>query len=312
MPFTRVRLAALALACCPAFGGPGRLAFQPAGKGLFAFDTGQLKGRLKLDGRYQGLHPLVHVATGAQLVHPPGIFSFYRVFETNRRYGNGARDWPTEPRLRPDGAVTVHWPPAKGHPVDFTATYRWTAPDTLDLDVAVKPQRDMPRFELFMSSYFTRGFRASVYMKRPDAGDGKPRFVPADRRPGSRGGYVMFPRDEEAVRTIQDGRWKIPPSPVNWAIERWLAAPLALRRNQALGLTAVMMCRPGDCFAVASPWNPPSPKGGGYRSLYHSLFGRDLKAGETAHARLRLVIASKLTDERAVQLYKAFLMETQR
>ena len=42
-----------------------------------------------------------------------------------------------------------------------------------------------------------------------------------------------------------------------------------------------MMCRPGDCFAFSSPWNPASPKGGGYRSLYQSLFGRDLKAGET-------------------------------
>jgi hypothetical protein len=38
----------------------------------------------------------------------------------------------------------------------------------------------------------------------------------------SRGGYVMFPRDAQAVAMIQDDRWTIPPSPVDWAIEKWL------------------------------------------------------------------------------------------
>jgi hypothetical protein len=70
-----------------------------------------------------------------------------------------------------------------------------------------------------------------------------------------------------------------------------------------------MMSRPGDCFAVSSPWNPASPKAGGYRSLYLSLFGRDLKAGQAAEARCRLIIRRDLSDEQAVRRYEAYLKE---
>ena len=281
------------------------MAFKPAGEGLFEFDTGVLKGRLKLDGKYQGVYPLVDVASGTELVHPPGVFSFYRVLSPNQRYGKSARDWPTQPRLLSDGAVEVRWAPAEEHPLKMTAVYRWTAPDTLDLEIVVKPQHDMPRFELFMSSYFTKGFRASIYLKRNPQKE--PDFVAADRTPDSQGGYVMFPRDQKAIDMITDGRWKIPPSPVNWAVERWLAAPLAIRRDAALDLTALMMCPPDDCFAVSSPWNPASPEAGGYRSLYLSLFGRDLQADETAHARCRLVLSQGIANEDAIERYQQHL-----
>ena len=287
---------------------PG-LAFKPVGDGLFEFDTGALKGRLKLDGKYQGVYPLVHVGSGAELVHEPGVFSFYRVLKTNGRYGNGARDWPTVPKLLADGAVEVAWPAAEEHPIQMTAVYRWVDPVTLDLEIAVTPQQAMPRFELFMSSYLAKGFLASVYLKD---GQSKPRFVSADRKPGVTGGYVMFPRDEAAVEMIRDGRWQIDPSPVDWAIERWLAAPLVLRRDKARGLTACMMGLPKDCFAISSPWNPATLDAGGYRSLYLSLFGRDLQAGETARTRCRLIIAEGLTDAQALRRYEDFLQQPAR
>lgn len=136
-----------------ALADPPQLAFTRSGEGLFEFDTSELKGRLKLDGKYQGIYPLIDVATGKQLVNPPGIFSFYRVFSTNRRYGDAARDWPTIPKLLPDGAVQVHWPPADEHPIEMTAVYRWRAADTLDLEISLKPQRDMSGFEPLESAH---------------------------------------------------------------------------------------------------------------------------------------------------------------
>jgi len=296
----------------PILADPPDLAFRSAGEGYYEFNTGVVKGTLKLDGKFQGLYPMVDVATDRELTRPPGVFSFYRVFSTNHRFGNAARDWPTLTKLLPDGAVEVRWPPAEEHPLEITAVYRWSAADTLDLEIAVRPQEDMPEFELFMSSYFINTFRASVYMKPEDDPDGKPRFVPVDRKPDSQGGYVMFPRDQEAVEMIRDGRWTIPPSPVDWAVERWLAAPMALRRDAAAGLTALMMCPPDDCFAVSSPWNPASPEAGGYRSLYLSLFGRDIEAGQTAQARCRLVLARNLTDEEAVRRYQKYLQSQSR
>jgi hypothetical protein len=287
---------------------PPNLAFKPAGEGLYEFNTGAFSGRLKADGKYQGVYPVIDAATGADLTPPPGVFSPYRVFTTNRRFGNGARDWPTVTRLLDNGGVELRWPAAEEHPLELTAVYRWTAPDTLDFEIAVKPQQAMPGFELFMSSYFAKGFRASVYLQ----GDaGKPAgFAPVDRTPDSRGGYVMFPKDEAVRSLILDGRWTIPPSPVDWAMPRHLAAPLALRRDESQNLTALMMCPPGDCFAVASPWNPDTPEAGGYRSLYQSLFGRDLAAGESARARCRLILRRNLSNEDAIRCYREYAPET--
>jgi len=81
-----------------------------------------------------------------------------------------------------------------------------------------------------------------------------------------------------------------------------LAAPLAVRRDAKSGLVAVVMAPPEDCFAVLTPYGEE-----GHRSVYLSLFGRDLKAGEAVSARARLVIGRDITDEQAIALYKAYM-----
>ena len=295
------------LSAIPAFAAEARLAFRPAGPGLYEFDTGVLRGQLKLDGKYQGLYPLVDSVSGADLTRPPGVFSPYRVFSTNRRYGDAARDWPTRTRRLPEGGVEAFFAATDEHPLDMTAVYQWVAPDTLDFRVIVEPKQKMPSFELFMSNYFAQNFRAAVYVQRE--GRGSAVFAPADKKAGSPRSYVLFPRDAAAVSLVQDGRWKIPPSPVDWEIERPLAAPLAVRRDAALGITAVLMSLPQDCFAVATPWNPVTPDAKGYRSLYLSLFGRDLESGARAGARCRLLIRRRISDEEAVARYEKFRRE---
>jgi len=309
---------------------PLGLGFQAEGPGLYAFDTGLLRGRLKMDGQYQGLYPIVAKAGGAELTMPPGLLSPYRVFSRGVRYGDAARDWPTSTTLRPDGAVEVHWPARPEHPLEMKALYRWIEPGTLDLQIQVTPQKDMPNFELFLSSYLTKGFRAAVYVqtKEADKGSGAKSaassadspepaalakqkengtFIPVDRPPEAKSGYVMYPRDEKAFRMIQDGRWKIPPSPVDWDIGPSLAKPICFRRDPDLGITVVLMAPPEDCFAVSSAWNPATPQAGGYRSLYLSLFGRDIKAGETATSRCRVVIGRNLTEGKILEIYKKYI-----
>ena len=80
-----------------------------------------------------------------------------------------------------------------------------------------------------------------------------------------------------------------------------LAAPLALRRDAGRDLTAVLMAPAADCFAVSMPY-----RGDGHRSVYLSLFGRDLKPGEAASARARLIVRRGVSDEQAVELYRQF------
>jgi len=295
---------------------PVNLGFKPGDEpGHFTFDTGVLRGTVRMNGRSQGIVELVHVGSGVPVVaggRLPGALSPYRVFSRGVRYGNAARDWPTETTILDDGALRVFWPAGEVNPLEMTAVYRWTRPDTLDLELAVTPKRDMPDFELFMSSYFEQGFYAKVYAKPSSSPDSSGKLLPADRTPDAEGGYVMFPRDKDALAIIRDGRWKIPPSPVDWWMDHWLAAPLALRRDRQTGITAVMMSAPDDCFAVSSPFNPGTPTAGGYRSLYQSLFGRDLTSGRTEGIRLRLVVGEKISDEDALRMYEQFVAQLPR
>ncbi|MBM3318759.1 MAG: hypothetical protein FJY75_12995 [Candidatus Eisenbacteria bacterium] len=279
---------------------PAKLAFVAEGK-EFRFNTGLVRGSLRPQGRSLGLAPVADCASGATLSGAYGLVSHYRLLDAETRYGGGAWDWPSTARLLDDGAVEAAWTADQGHPFDMKAVYRWAAPGTLDVTTTVAPKKDLARLEVFLASYFA-GFPASlVYVKAcPETGD-KPGFLEAKK---SFAVWQMFPRDPDAVKLIQDGRWKRPPSPVDWKIMHTLAGPLAMRRNAKLGITALVMAPPADCFAVATPYSEE-----GHGSLYLSLFGRDIKAGETATARSRLVLARGLTDEAAIALYQAYLKE---
>ncbi len=287
-----------------------KLAFEPAEEGFYRFDTGAMKGKIRLDGRSQGMISLIDSATGDHVAHGgglPGVLSYYRIFATNKRYGHAARDWPTQSKLLPDGALEVRWPKADDHPLELTAVYRLTAADTIDLETTVRPDVDMPRFEVFLSAYFGPEFRASVYTKPNRFSGGKPKMLRADVNPLVDGTYLMFPRDLRAARIIFDGRWDFPPNPVQWSVTTWLAGPMAIRRNEQTGVTAVFMAPPSDCFAVSMPYNKTPPDGvAGHNSIYLSLFGQDLKAGQTAKAHSRLVVG-KLTDQQAIQRYKTYI-----
>jgi hypothetical protein len=277
---------------------PAQLAFTAAGK-QYDFDTGVLKGTLHEGGRSVGLRPVLECAAGTSVAAALGLFSPYRLLAADARFGTAAWDWPSQAQLLSDGAVEVHWAAAKDYPLDLTAVYRWSAPNVLDFQAAVKPQQDVRRFELFLASYF-EGFPASfVYVgENPDAG-GKPGFMEAKR---SAGDWQAFPRDADAVQMIGDGRWKRPPNPVDWKIMPRMAAPAALRRDAKTGLAAVFMSPAEDCFAISTPFGEE-----GHRSMYLSLFGRDLKAGQAASARARLVIGRGISDAQAIALYGAYV-----
>jgi hypothetical protein len=300
---TAAAISAVLLSSAFGWAEEAKLGFKAAGK-EYGFDTGALRGTLRSLGRSLGLMPVVDSASGATISGAFGLFSHYRLLDAEARYGHAAWDWASQSRLLADGSVEVSWSADKEHPFDLKAVYRWTAPGTFDVTTSVTPQKELPRFEVFLASYF-QGFPASfVYVKGCPETGGKPGFLEAKK---SVADWQMFPRDDEAVKTIQDGRWKRPPNPVDWKIMPALAAPLAMRRDAKTGLAAVLMASADDCFAISTPYGED-----GHRSLYFSLFGRDLKAGETAAARSRLVIGRDISDERAVELYQAYLKELEK
>ena len=293
--------AALALASlASAQEPPERLAFSRSDQGGYTFDTGVLRGTLCPNDKPQGLVSVVHIPTGTKLDSSMGILSYYRIFTTNKRYGAAGWEWQgSSSRLLPDGAVRVTWSDTPDRPFELTALYRWRNPQTLDLETTVRAVRNLDKFEVFVASYFDAAFPSPfVYVgENPDNQD-QPGFLAAKK---SNGNWQMFPREAPVISMIRDGRWKIEPHPVEWAIMPYLAAPIGLRRDTTHGLTAILMSPPTDCFAIATPC-----EGESHYSLYPSLLGRDIKAGETATAHTRFVIAGTASEDEVLALYKQY------
>lgn len=284
---------------CPAAGDEAnKLAFAAADKG-FRFDTGVLRGMLRLNGQSAGLMSVVDCASGMSVSKSMGLFSHYRLLDSGARYGTSAWDRASGAKLLPGGAVEILWTADAAHPFDMTAVYRWAAPDTLDVTTRVTARADLRRFEVFLASYFDGFPLTFVYAK--DAAGGNPAFIGA---PKSAAVWHIFPRDDDAVKIVGDGRWKRPPNPVEWTIRPLMAAPLAIRRDPAREFTAVMMARSEDCFAIAAPHDEED-----HRSVYLSLFGRDFKTGESAAAPARLVIRRTISNDKAVALHARFVQD---
>ncbi|MFP4502912.1 MAG: hypothetical protein ACLFTT_18110 [Candidatus Hydrogenedentota bacterium] len=264
--------------------------------GAFTFDTGVLRGHLRHGGGSIGLVPMHHVPTETPLANIPGILNYYRVFSTNHRYVESMRGLPSSAEKVGTNAVRAHWDAGEEHPYTLDATYVLTQKDTLDLVTEVTAQADLPDFEIFLSSYCGEAFKTThVFVQKEE---GMADFMAADKIDKV---WQMFPRDDAAVKLIQDGRWTYPSSPVDWAIRPAYAAPLLYRKDEASGVAIVLMTRPEDCFAVSTP-----ETGEQHYSMYFSLFGTDVKKGETVRAFTRLVVG-EFDNEDVVGLYNEFL-----
>jgi hypothetical protein len=277
-----------------------RLSFTPSGK-EFTFDTGVLRGKLRPQGKSLGLASVIHIPSGVMLDQGDqgyGLFSHYRVFTTGQRYGHGAWDWPSTARMREDGAVEINFASDTNRPFDFRAVYHWAAPDTLDLETTVFARQDLRGFESFLASYFAARFtNALAYVNEPPAKTGQPDFMAAEK---SLGTWQMFPRDAAAVALVNDGRWQLEPHPVQWSTMPALARPIGVRRDPVSGVSVALMGRAEDCFAVLMPYQTE-----GHYSLYLSLLGRDLKAGQTATARTRLLVLTTFSEGKILESWKA-------
>ena len=277
-------------------------AFTENEDGGYEFNTGILRGRLREAGKGLGLSSMVHVPTGTTLNGAYGILSYYRVFTTNKRYGTAAWSWPGTSKLLPDGAVQITWPEADDRPFEMTAIYRIRDGSTLDVETIVKPGKDLSKFEVFLASYFNEAFPLPKVYVTPDPKIvGKRTFLTAKK---SFGNWQMFPRDNDVVPIIRDGRWQKEPNPVDWKIMPPMAKPIAMRRGSKEAPTVILMAPPDDCFAISTPY-----EGEGHYSTYFSLFGRDIEASQTARARLRLIVIDAVSNREILNLYRKYMKD---
>jgi hypothetical protein len=279
-----------------------KLAFTQNQDGGYEFDTGVLRGRLREAGKGLGLTSAVYVPTGIKLNGAYGILSYYRVFTTNKRYGTAAWNWPSTSKLLPDGAIQVTWPEGDDRHFELGAIYRFRDASTLDVETIVKAGKDLSKFEVFLASYFHEAFPIPQVFVAPDPKIvGKRTFMTAKKIYGN---WQMFPRNYDLLSIIQDGRWEIEPNPVDWKIMPPMAKPIALRRGLKEAPTAILMAPPDDCFAISTPY-----EGEGHYSMYFSLFGCDIKVGQTARARLRFVVTDVSSNREILNLYQKYIRD---
>jgi hypothetical protein len=131
--------------------------------------------------------------------------------------------------------------------------------------------------------------------------EGKAGFLAARK---SFGVWQMYPRESEAVSMIKDGRWTKQPNPVDWVILPEMKAPIGLRRGAGAEATAVLMAPCEDCFAISTPY-----EGEGHYSMYLSLFGCDVKAGESAKVRVRFAVVVGGSDVEVLKLYESYVSQ---
>jgi hypothetical protein len=279
---------------------PPSLQFVPGEAGSFSFDTGVLRGVLRQEGKSIGLIPVTYTADGSEIAAGEGLFNHYRVFTYGKRYGYGARRWPSTAELRTDGSVEVLWTATPDRPFELWATYSWVAPNAIDLVTIVRAEMKLEAFEVFLASYYRPAFTDSrVWASRDPRWGPKAGFVSADRELGE---WLAFPRDERAAEVIVDGRWALEPHPLEWTLMPSFERPLAIRRDPRSGLTMIVMTRRDDCFGILTPYGKES-----HISNYMSLFGHDIEAGETASARSRLVVLPEPTEVEILGVADAFL-----
>lgn len=276
------------------------LRFSPNSDGAFTFDTGVIKGTLRRKGTSVGLVPVVHIETGIELADGAGLFNHYRVFTLGKRYGQGARNWPSTARLADDGGVEIVWEVTDERPFELCGSYNWVTPNTIDLVTTVRAKNRLEAFEVFLASYYRPQFIDSRVWASPSIkGETTESFAEALEEYGV---WQAFPRDNDSAAIIKDGRWDLEPHPLEWNMRPTYARPLAVRRDPVSKLTLVSLAQRDECFGVFTPYGEEN-----HYSNYFSLFGRDIKPGATARTRTRLVIMNDPTDEEILAQADAFL-----
>jgi hypothetical protein len=276
------------------------LQFAQGEAGSFTFDTGVLAGVLHQEGKSIGLVPVTYTTGGTAITTGEGLFNHYRVFTRGKRYGYGARRWPSTADLHTDSSVEALWPATPDRPFELRATYSWAALNAVDLVTVVRAETKLEAFEVFLASYYRPAFTDSrVWASRDPRRGLRAGFVSADREVGE---WLAFPRDERAAEVIGDGRWALEPHPLEWTLMPSFARPLAIRRDPRSGLTVIVMTQRDDCFGIFTPYGEEK-----HISNYMSLFGHDIEAGETASARSRLVVLPDSRTEEILGIADEFL-----
>ncbi len=273
------------------------------------FETPEMEGTIRLEGRYHGVSRLVDKRTGRQVINTPySALNLFKLMAVNQVMGQ-PRGMERTMKTGDDWAE-VTWAATESHHAELTARWEVVQPNAIDLSVTVRTKRSRGAYrgyELFLSNYFFQLFEPHVYLR----GSGRSSYdlvVPTFSEVFGET-VLVFPRDAHAARLCVDGRWL---TSVQMCPVRHYAHSVAFMADPEKQLAVVLMSRPGDCYAISARYHPEqeSDRFVDYSAFDLSLFGNDFVPGGERTVKVRLAL-TPLDDEMSqpMELYQAFIQE---
>ena len=282
------------------------------------FSMDHLSGILNCDinrkkGKSHHFSKVIHKPSGlmispddARMKHA-GMLNFFRVL-VEGGYLSELR--VTEAQIEPeDDGITMIFSPSIRLQAKIKVKFTFKEPNIIDMDLWVETLTNYPKFEILLSAYLAPGFESGVYVAEKEFGPNVAEQIRLTDQAMIHGIWPFFPRDEAGANLLTDGRhqkgrwfWRM-------AIGRRYGMPLAFFSND--GVDAILMGKPEDVYAVGATYKgDASDNVADHRSIYLSLFGEDLKAGEGRHTQMRMIVGNYGSNpEKHQELYQTFINE---
>ncbi|MFC1761114.1 hypothetical protein ACFL6U_03440 [Planctomycetota bacterium] len=236
-----------------------------------------------------------------------GFLNFFRVL-TKGGYLSELRAEKAHVKPEKDGA-TLTWPPTIRRQAKIIIRFTFRQPNMMDMDMSVETLTDYQGFEILLSTYQAPGFVSGAYVATNEFGPVEPEQIRVMDQPMIHGVWPFFPRDEKGANTLTDGRHQKGRWYWRMAIGRRYGYPMAFFSKG--DIDTILMGRPEDVYAVGVTYQGDEEDNlADHRSLYLSLLGEDLAAGQSKRTQMRLIIDQfGSAPEKHAALYEEFLKE---
>jgi hypothetical protein len=254
----------------------------------FDFALPGLRGTICAEGQTHGFRELRFLPDGPDINNPKLYLGHLYRCLANGRFLVQTRDHPHASRLDGDKVIT-EWPVNESNPARIQLTYEVSSDNTLDLTATCTATAPVKRYELYFSHYFGGAFRPYLYLKSPDYLRRNEPVLYAPQVNGFVDGYYLaYPRDNEALFTLFDGRWH-GDHPVPFCVGREFWRPIGIYAAALERKAVVITARQSECFCLYSTYDTPDARDNilHHNSLYFGMFNADLEPGESRTGHLR-------------------------
>jgi len=235
-----------------------------------------------------------------------GLLNFFRVL-IRGGYLTELREEKPLIKAEKDG-VTLTWLPTIRRQANVTVRFTFREPNIIDMDMSVETLTNYPGFEILLSAYLAPGFVSGAYVAKEEFGPVVPEQIRISDQPMIHGVWPFFPRNEAGANLLTDGRHQKGRWYWRMAVGRRYGMPMAFFNKGEVDV--LVMGRPEDVYAVGVTYkgDPETDNIAAHRSLYLSMFGEDLVAGEGRRTQMRMIIGKFGSGQnKHASLYQAFL-----